>query len=86
MPTVKDLREEAKRYGLTLRKPALIQLIGDHVLNQQLAQVRAPVLRQSAPAIQAVNHLLDQPIPVTTKRRLPKANSAFCCAESQAQT
>src|SRR6218665_3051404 len=75
MPTVKDLREEAKRYGLrgysTLRKPALIQLIGDHVLNQQLAQVRAPVLRQNIPAIQAVNNLLDEPIPVETTRRLP---------------
>src|SRR6218665_2607460 len=98
MPTVKDLREEAERYVLrgysTIRKPALIQLIGSHVLNQQLAQFRAPVLRQNAPAIQVVNNLLDEPIPVSRGDRKEAAetfgstpsNSAFCCTDSQAQT
>ena len=41
MPTVKELREQAKSYGLrcysTLRKPGLIRLI---------AQARAPVIRE----------------------------------------
>ena len=79
----------------------MLQLIADHVLNQQLAEVRAPVLEQNAPPIQAppIHHLikhpptprwnipprvfhptghvwdddlLDEPIPVATKRRLSK--------------